>query len=243
MDELMMGCKQIKRQIDEADRPGLLSYEATRHIDSCADCQAFASERAGLRELLGSTTRVTAPSNFDAMLRARLAERAEQSRFAWLTPAVYMRFGAATAMLVAAIFVAQMDGSLFNSGENPSQAQAPLAAVAPSHGQSADQAKSRPVPVDSTLAATSRRPLRAQPLRAQQLTVSRIAISQPRAAAGRAASRSAEIAGADEDRAVVLVRGRNGERELSMPTVSVGAQPLMYVSAGRQVSGNIRASF
>lgn len=238
MDEFMMGCKQIKRLIDEADRPDLLSYEATKHVDSCADCQAFASERAGLRELLGSTARVTAPANFDAMLRARLAERAAQSRFAWLTPAAYMRFGAATAMLVAAIFVAQMDGPLFDSSDAPPQTQAPVVAVTPSPGASTDQANSRPAPVSGTLATTAPRPSRAQ-----QLHVSRVAISQPRAAARPAASRSAEIAGADEDRAVVLVRGRNGERELSMPTVSVGAQSLMYVSAGRQVSGNIRASF
>lgn len=235
----MMGCKQIKRLIDEADRPDLLSYEATKHMDSCADCQAFASERAGLRELLGSTARVTAPANFDAMLRARLAERAARSRFAWLTQSAYMRFGAATAMLVAAIFVAQTDGWLFNSSDAPSQTQPPAVAQTPSPGPDGGQARTSPAPANGS-AGTLAAP---RTLRVAQLPLSRAAVGQHRAVARPVATRADEMAAEDEDRAVVLVRGRNGERELSMPTISVGAQSLMYVSAGRQVSGNIRASF
>jgi hypothetical protein len=41
---------------------------------------------------------------------------------------------------------------------------------------------------------------------------------------------------------VVLVRGPNGEREVPMPTVSVGAQPLFYSRQSQPVR-NVATSF
>jgi hypothetical protein len=32
----------------------------------------------------------------------------------------------------------------------------------------------------------------------------------------------------------ILIPGRNGQRDVTVPTVSVGAQPLIYGNAGRQ---------
>jgi hypothetical protein len=46
-----------------------------------------------------------------------------------------------------------------------------------------------------------------------------------------------------EDGGVVLVRGRNGDMDVQMPTVSVGAQPLLYVSAGQRTVRNVGTSF
>src|SRR6185295_14298872 len=47
-----------------------------------------------------------------------------------------------------------------------------------------------------------------------------------------------------DDLGVVLVRGQNGGSDVQMPTVSLGAQPLLYVSAGKQQpSRNVGASF
>lgn len=46
-----------------------------------------------------------------------------------------------------------------------------------------------------------------------------------------------------EDGGVVLVRGRNGDMDVQMPTVSVGAQPLLYVSAGQRAVRNVGTSF
>jgi hypothetical protein len=46
-----------------------------------------------------------------------------------------------------------------------------------------------------------------------------------------------------EDGGVVLVRGRNGDMDVQMPTVSVGAQPLLFVSAGQRTVRNVGTSF
>ena len=46
-----------------------------------------------------------------------------------------------------------------------------------------------------------------------------------------------------EDGGVVLVRGRNGDMDVQVPTVSVGAQPLLYVSAGQRTVRNVGTSF
>jgi len=46
-----------------------------------------------------------------------------------------------------------------------------------------------------------------------------------------------------EDGGVVLVRGRNGDMDVQVPTVSVGAQPLLYVSAGQRTVKNVGSSF
>ncbi|HXI90285.1 MAG TPA: hypothetical protein VNO24_09750, partial [Blastocatellia bacterium] len=46
-----------------------------------------------------------------------------------------------------------------------------------------------------------------------------------------------------EDGGVVLVRGRNGDMDVQMPTVSVGAQPLLYVSAGQRTVHSVGTSF
>jgi hypothetical protein len=46
-----------------------------------------------------------------------------------------------------------------------------------------------------------------------------------------------------EDGGVVLLRGRNGDMDVQMPTVSVGAQPLLYVSAGQRTARSVGTSF
>jgi hypothetical protein len=39
------------------------------------------------------------------------------------------------------------------------------------------------------------------------------------------------------------VRGQNGEMDVQMPTVSVGAQPLLYVRAGQRAVSSVGTSF
>jgi hypothetical protein len=36
------------------------------------------------------------------------------------------------------------------------------------------------------------------------------------------------------DGGAIFIPGRNGEHDVTIPTVSVGAQPLLYVNSGRQ---------
>jgi hypothetical protein len=46
-----------------------------------------------------------------------------------------------------------------------------------------------------------------------------------------------------EDGGVVLLRGRNGDMDVQLPTVSVGAQPLLYVTAGQRTTRTVGTSF
>jgi hypothetical protein len=223
----MDGCKQIKKFIDESDRPEALTYASSQHIASCADCSQFADERAKLKELLRSAGRVSAPPDFDFKLKARLAEVKARKRSWWLTPSGYFRLGAATAALVIAVVAAQ-NGDLF-SGDKPSESfgdgvaktqplNPPTIAVTPPVVRS-DEAVSRP--------ATT----------AQVHFVSRNSRRQARPVAVPARGFVAE------DRTMVLMRGPAGELEVAVPTVSVGAQSLLYVNSGRGSARSISTSF
>src|ERR1700741_4036239 len=106
----MKVCNEIRRQVDEADDVESFDLDIARHTAVCDDCRRFAGERAALRELIASTTRVNAPLNFDAMLHARLAGGKRRRALAWLNAAFYLRAGAAMGALVVAVFVAQYTG-------------------------------------------------------------------------------------------------------------------------------------
>ena len=88
----------------------------TEHIGRCDDCERFASERTALRKLVASGTRVSAPTNFDAMLKARLAEVKARRSFWWLGSPGYLRLGVATAGLIVMAFAAQYAGLLSHNG-------------------------------------------------------------------------------------------------------------------------------
>src|SRR5215831_13455226 len=76
-------CRATRREIDDADINRQLSPQASAHIAACAACRAFQSERANLRELLGSLEPVTAPADFDFRLRARIARQSDSPRSAF----------------------------------------------------------------------------------------------------------------------------------------------------------------
>lgn len=222
----MKGCNQIRKLIDEAEKPDMLSFEVNQHIRRCVDCETFADQRAGLRKLLVSGARVTAPLNFDAALNARIAEVRTRRSFAWLSPAGYLRLGAATAGLVVMIFAAQYTG-LFSDNRKPAPAPQDRARTEPnpdlrlpdpSRG-GVDPTDVGPIPP----VVTARGP---RGVRVAVPVGTRIPLRDDATA---------------EDGGVVLVRGTNGE--MDMPTVSVGAQPLLYVSAGKQPARSVGASF
>lgn len=226
----MNGCKYIKERIDEAEKPDLLPFEVTEHIGQCDDCERFAIERTALRELVAAGTRVSAPINFDAMLKARLAEVKARRSFWWLGSPGFLRLGAATAGLVVMIFAAQYAGLFSN---NATRVADPRAGISAPRTDEPSQALSQAPPViiprpsqeDAVVYANVGQTLRG---RRSDIPV------------GRVATRNYMTA---EDGGVVLVRGRNGEMDVQMPTVSVGAQPLMYVSAGQRTVRNVGTSF
>ncbi len=223
----MNGCKYIKERIDEAEKPDLLPFDVSEHIGRCDDCERFANERTALRELVAAGTRVKAPINFDAMLKARLAEVKVRRSLWWLGAPGFLRFGAATAGLVVMIFAAQYAGLLSKHDQSAAVATPPSSpqSKAPQLGE-----------------------LESRALQLRELE-DRIANGGPRVirAPRRDASVGKRIVPDDyltaEDGGVVLVRGGNGDMDVQMPTVSVGAQPLLYVTAGQRTVRNVGTSF
>jgi hypothetical protein len=125
----MTNCNNIKRLIDETEQPDVLPFAATHHLNACAPCRQFADERASLRALLNGMPRVNAPMNFDAQLKARITTAKAKPAFAWSSPALYLRFGAAAAALVAAVFVGQYNGMF--SLTNNSASTTPVITITP----------------------------------------------------------------------------------------------------------------
>ena len=220
----MNGCKYIRELIDEAEKPDLLPFDVSEHIVQCTECERFANERIALRQLVTAGTRVSAPINFDAVLKARLSEVKSRSPFWWLGSPALLRLGAATTGAVAMLVVAQYTGWLSN---NTPPAGEPIAehAMAPTP-DSLKLLIPEPAPPPPII-------VRSPPHR------------KPSNARHAIPADSAMPAGyvSAEDGGVVLLRGRNGDVDVQMPTVSVGAQPLLYVSAGQRTARSVGTSF
>jgi hypothetical protein len=217
----MNGCNHFRECIDQADKPSLLSFEVTDHIAHCDACKRFASERTALRTLVASSARVSAPVNFNAMLNARLEEVKARRTFWWLTSAGYLRLGAATAGLAVMIFAAQYAGLFSKSDQSAGPAAAP------------PYVASQPPPTDGLVFRNIQPSIRPAPP---------VTIKTPRrdVPIHRGIPDGYLTA---EDGGVVLVRGQNGDMDVQMPTVSVGAQPLLYVGSGPRTVRNMGTSF
>jgi hypothetical protein len=210
----MKVCNEIKKRIDEADHADQLNIEIGRHTAHCSECRGHAEQRAALRNLLAAGARVSVPVNFDAMLNARLAEVKAQKSFSWLSPAAYMQFGAATAIL-AVIFFAVQYGNLFSNSNQALQA----ASVSDFNKNIYDSLARRITPMPATdYDIQESAPKPTQPVRYNAARINR---SMPRPTDDYISL---------NDGGVILVRGQNGEREVTVPTVSIGAQPLLYSS-------------
>lgn len=224
----MNGCKYIRECIDEADKPDLLSFEVTQHIAACPDCERFASERSALRVLVASGGRVNAPINFDAVLNARLAQVKARRPFWWLGSPVYFRLGAATAGLVVMFFAAQYAGLFSDQSKQPTETVAQNPSIAP--GGTGDVPTATP-------------PVLAPRLQSQPNPGTYATVYGTRSRRGEARVAPPVYLSTAEDGGVVLVRGQNGEMDVQMPTVSVGAQPLLYVRAGQRAVSSVGTSF
>ena len=221
-------CKQTKLLIDEADRPEAIAYSARQHIASCNDCGQFLDERAKLKALLADVGRVSAPSDFDFKLKARLAEVKGRKNSRWLMPSGYLKLGGATAALVIAVVAAQTSG-LFSADK-------------PAEPVVNESAQSQPVNHPSiavvppgVITKDVVEPDHRSP--AAGFVGSRNNRRQTRTAPAAASRYIAE------DGTMFLMRGPAGEHEVPVPTVSVGAQSLMYVKTGRQTARAVSTSF
>jgi len=222
-----MSCKYIQKRIDEADKPDLLPFDVSEHIGVCVDCQRFATERTALRALVAAGSRVTAPMNFDAVLKARLAEVKTRRSFWWLGSPALLRLGAATAGVVVAVFVVQFTGLFSNKVETPERSLLSEAAPRPVPGPFVNP------PAPPPLITTAKTQPDHGNSRPSRLRRSGIPVESALPASFMTA----------EDGGVVLLRGRNGDMDVQMPTVSVGAQPLLYVTAGQRTTRTVGTSF
>jgi hypothetical protein len=228
----MKVCDRMKRLIDEADQPDALSFEVSNHLSVCADCKSFAHERAALRNMLVSSKRVSVPVNFDAMLNARIAEAKAKRAFSWLSAPSFMRLGTATAAVAVLVFVAQY-GNLFSNGTQVAQ---PGDSTASAINTPPAQTPKPPVVTPQELDPNHLGhivPQHSLPGASLTAKVSQAPRDYQRRGIRLATASSARSDYPSIDGGVVLVRGPNGEREVPMPTISVGAQPLLYVNAGR----------
>ena len=220
----MKVCNEIKWRIDEADHPDQLDLEISRHTSNCAGCRTYAEERAQLRSLLAGGARVSVPVNFDARLNARLAEVKAQKSFAWLSPAVYLQLGTATAVLAVMFFAAQY-GNLF-SNKNYQATKASSNAEIKTTFQNSPLATVSPTPVAgyefNNGASRTYQTARYNAVRINRFT-----------------SRTPDEYVSLNDGGVILVRGQNGEREVPVQTVSIGAQPLLYSSRQPQIARSV----
>jgi hypothetical protein len=227
-------CIRIRRQIDEADQPDSLDFETIRHTEACGECLRFADDRHALRRLLASESRVSAPANFDAMLRARLRERVEQKP-SWLSPAAYLRVGAATAALLVAVVAGQQYG-LFRGQESAIPSDNGAVELSNGATPSLTQPDQHPESEIETKAATT--------VATGGVRASTAAQKPTRPRRHEPVYLEPEVLGYDNVGVGVLVMGENGERVVRVPPVSAGAQLPLYVNPGNRKSAKaVQTSF
>lgn len=71
--ERSIGCRDIRREIEEAGQDEALSPPASFHLKACGECETFFDQQFKLRAIVASLGTVPAPNDFEFRLRARLA--------------------------------------------------------------------------------------------------------------------------------------------------------------------------
>jgi hypothetical protein len=247
-----MNCKKAQRIIDEAQHADVLPLEAARHVDACAPCQEFSEGRLHLLGLLASAPRVTAPSNFDIVLQARLAERRDGLAAGWkiaglwwrIPPAYFRTAGLAAAVLVA-VFLGQQillrqTGNVSPAGKQAANApleSTPVGSVAAGPVSQPDSVSGNGSPVTGTgvnnALASAGTPDSTSEIRRPVHYTRRHGL----VAAASNSDFTATTVG------FVLMRGPVAERQMAVPMVSVGSQPLFYASDDSRGLRSARASF
>lgn len=69
----MVNCKNVCREIEEANYGEALTASTMEHLAGCGNCHRFYDERRKLRQLVASLEPVAAPADFDMRVRSRLA--------------------------------------------------------------------------------------------------------------------------------------------------------------------------
>jgi hypothetical protein len=163
-----MNCQSCRIEIEELEIAESLSKAASAHLNTCSACGAFYHERLSLRRLVGSLEPVTAPSDFEFRLRARIAasESGGNHRFSFrsfISSAPAISLAASFALLIAAFVVYNhfKPGSTVNNQTNEIVRQEPTQRTeAPSsHAPSGNIASQATANVSKPDADNSRSPV------------------------------------------------------------------------------------
>ncbi|MBC7795349.1 MAG: hypothetical protein H7Z37_00590 [Pyrinomonadaceae bacterium] len=106
----MANCQNYQNEIETAkdfSNQNSLSTETSRHLENCATCQTHNAERESLHKLMQKLERVSAPTDFDFRLRAKLNQRktVPTQTFSFLTWRKIAVFAPASfAIILLAIF-------------------------------------------------------------------------------------------------------------------------------------------
>ena len=226
----MLTCNRIQKLIDQADRADTLPYAASSHIAVCPACSRFADERTKLRTFLSDIPRVNAPTNFDALLKARLATSKSAGSFSWFTPVLAMRFGAVAAVALVAVFaIPYLNLSGFS--EVPQTASNVVAGI---YTPSPEVIRAYPRTVIEAAVPTDKE---------NGYQVASVSSSAPSRTERRSRSTPKSVNDLANGMPVIIY---NYEQEtLSMPMlpVSVGAQQQMMMRASRPAPKTVGVSF
>ena len=85
--ERSIGCRSIRREIEEAGQDEALNPAINTHLKSCGECEIFFDQQFKLRAMVASLGTVAAPNDFEFRLRARLAGEKRASQ-----PSTFGRF-------------------------------------------------------------------------------------------------------------------------------------------------------
>ena len=233
-------CRATRREIDESELNQRLSDPARAHLALCASCSDFRTERASLRELVGSLEPVTAPGDFELRLRARIASDQSRAR----QPFIF-RFVTSTPAIAAAALVVMLATSLVwlaqrNKSQSPPTALVPVKdaagvserpQVASSGGSDAVQTE---VPATSsdlkpgTRAGNLARGINGKSAQAGGVRATDYGVS-PAESIRQGEQRAGEVSlSAPRNPMVVSVQDdRGATRKISLPPVSFGAGRLV----------------
>jgi|SRR5215510_5635343 len=231
-------CRTVRREIDISELGQRLSEPVEMHVATCAACAKFRTDRAELRELVGSLKPVTAPADFDMRLRARIArERDVQAR----RPFIFRFVLTTPAIAVAALLVLGVASVVWISQRNQTNNQ-PTASSSPKNDNATVPNPSSTNPVTSVqskepVVATVNSPRKQKPLnrspRSGIKPLMGTQASQDFSATSarsfrQAANRAGEVSlTAPSKPIMVSVKDANGAtHKILLPPISFGAQRL-----------------
>jgi hypothetical protein len=242
----MMTCQNIQATINETVYGGLQSPALAfnegvrRHLGECLGCRRHADEVSGVAALMASLPRVSAPSDFDFKLRARIAraKAAEREQAGWFASLFGRSFtwAQAGAAMAAVALVVSLTTYQFLPGENQAGASPQVAYNEPAQRTTPAAAEAQVAPPSVGGVAVAPPASSALPVR-----VTRRLSAAPSEAVHR--SVAPETANLVAARNTILIKGTrgNGTQVVAVPDVqevTYGAQSVSFRSARQAASAS-----